>query len=322
MKKTISLPTSRHFTLHQLAHGVFAAIAVSTGGAFSNAGIIDLGDRTLIFDSLQSPVAAADLRQAAIDLTSRSPDMVLVSHSHGDHWGGIQVFADCMLLATPVTRQGMAATLEEMLRLKDNPAEIIEEINKAEEGLQTVTDERQRAELKAVIARRRVMLELLPNLQPTLPNQVFEEELTLQGPARQARIIPMGAGHTDSDSLIFLPDDRVAFIGDLGFFQCLPVMAVSQPEAWLAILDTLASWKIDIYVPGHGPLGSKSDLALQAQFIQTMEETFGRLARSGVSVEEALLQTLPSPFDAWQEQNLRRFEANVRFVYGRADIHS
>jgi hypothetical protein len=41
---------------------VFAAIHLAGGAAICNAGIIDLGDRTLVFDSFMSPLAAEDLR--------------------------------------------------------------------------------------------------------------------------------------------------------------------------------------------------------------------------------------------------------------------
>ena len=35
---------SEHFTLHQLADGVYAAIATELGAGFSNAGLVDLGE--------------------------------------------------------------------------------------------------------------------------------------------------------------------------------------------------------------------------------------------------------------------------------------
>ena len=43
MQTTQELPTSEHFELHELAEGVYAAIAIEGGAAFSNAGIVDLG---------------------------------------------------------------------------------------------------------------------------------------------------------------------------------------------------------------------------------------------------------------------------------------
>ena len=84
--------SSKHFTLHRLTGGVFAAVAVSGGAAVSNAGIIDLGDRTLIFDTFMTPEAARDLRVAAQQLTGHDPELIINSHYHNDHIWGNQVF--------------------------------------------------------------------------------------------------------------------------------------------------------------------------------------------------------------------------------------
>ena len=86
------LPTSDHFEIHRIAEGVYPAIATQDGAAFSNAGIIDLGDRTLIFDAFETPKAAQDLRLAAEQLTERQASLVIISHAHDDHWLGNQVF--------------------------------------------------------------------------------------------------------------------------------------------------------------------------------------------------------------------------------------
>ena len=91
---TQELPASEHFELHQLAGGVYAAIAIEGGAAFSNAGIVDVGGRTLIFDTFENPKAAIDLQDAAEQLTGRPADCVIISHAHPDHWMGNQVLAD------------------------------------------------------------------------------------------------------------------------------------------------------------------------------------------------------------------------------------
>jgi len=75
-----------------LADGVYAALHVEGGYAIGNAGIIDLGDRTLIFDTCLNPRAAKDLQMAAKTLTGRPVDSVINSHWHHDHTWGNQIF--------------------------------------------------------------------------------------------------------------------------------------------------------------------------------------------------------------------------------------
>ena len=82
---------SEHFQIEQLTAGVYAVIARSGGAAHSNAGIVDLGDRTLVFDTLGTPTAAVALRAAAEGLTGRSPSYAINSHIDHDHWLGNQV---------------------------------------------------------------------------------------------------------------------------------------------------------------------------------------------------------------------------------------
>lgn len=69
-------------------------------GALGNAAFVDLGNRTLLFDTTESPVIARDLRAAAEQLTGHPIGAVVISHGHSDHWYGNQVFAGLPIIAT------------------------------------------------------------------------------------------------------------------------------------------------------------------------------------------------------------------------------
>lgn len=103
-----ALPESRYFRLEQLADGVYAAIVVPGTGAWGNAGIVELGDSTLVFDAFFTPQAARDLRAAAERLTDRPVACVVNSHHHWDHVNGNQVFAGADIIATSRTRELIA----------------------------------------------------------------------------------------------------------------------------------------------------------------------------------------------------------------------
>lgn len=57
---------SRHFNCEPVAEGIYVLEAKEQGGAMSNAGLIDMGDHTLIFDTFNTPQAGKDLREAAL----------------------------------------------------------------------------------------------------------------------------------------------------------------------------------------------------------------------------------------------------------------
>jgi glyoxylase-like metal-dependent hydrolase (beta-lactamase superfamily II) len=82
--KPNKIPRSSHFHLEQINEGIYAAIAIGGGGAFSNSGIVNLGERTIIFDTLETPIAAEDLRVANESLTGNPITWVINSHAHSD----------------------------------------------------------------------------------------------------------------------------------------------------------------------------------------------------------------------------------------------
>jgi len=307
---------SEHFTLHQLADGIYAAIATEGGAAFSNAGLIDLGDRTLVFDAFENPQAAEDLLKASRLLTSRDPAVVIISHFHPDHWGGLQAFAGSMILATPDTRQQMVPFAREMEKDRQDSSRMEKDLEGTEKELAAEKDVNKQRNLQLLIARQRHELQALPTLQPTLPNQTFDGKIVFHGSQRSAELIPTGKGHTLSDAILNLPKDRVVFIGDIGFFQSQPFMPYGFPAEWIAWLENLAKWKVKTFVPGHGPLGSKTDLALEAGYIRALEAMVQEVLQAGGTEKDALRAALPAPFDAWQVLG-HRFEVNVRSSYKR-----
>src|SRR3954467_4801173 len=81
--------TSKHFNIQKLSEGVWAAINNDHyGHAICNAGIVDLGDKTIIFDPFMNLDAAADLKKIAKELTHKDASIVVNSHHHNDHVRG------------------------------------------------------------------------------------------------------------------------------------------------------------------------------------------------------------------------------------------
>ena len=139
-----TLPTSEHFRLKQIAEGAYAVIATESGAAFSNAGIIDLGDVTLIFDTLMTPKAAKDLQAAAEQLTGRPATYVVNSHHHADHWSGNRGFADHVtIISTDQTREQMTTHVAPaLMQRKESVADVTEQMEANKERLTTETDQR------------------------------------------------------------------------------------------------------------------------------------------------------------------------------------
>ncbi len=313
-----SLPVSDHFVLHPLADGAYAAVATDVGAAYSNAAIVDLGGQTLILDTFESPLAAADLRVAAEHLTGRAATCVIISHAHADHWLGNQVFAGhAPILATHDTRALMPEMVDDVRQWQADPAELQAYLRENETALAAAADPRRRASLQRAIARTRYLLAALPGLKLCLPTQTFKNSMIFYGDRRTAEVHTWNGGHTASDAYLALPADKVIVLGDLGFFQCQPFMPYGDPPTWIALLDKLAATDVETFVPGHGPLGTKTDLALQREYLALLPEQVGQVVAAGGTEDDALDIGMPAQFEPWLTGGMARFEANVRSVYQR-----
>jgi glyoxylase-like metal-dependent hydrolase (beta-lactamase superfamily II) len=305
-----------HFELEQLAAGVYAAIHRKGGAAHSNAGIVDLGGRTLVFDALATPQAAEELRDAAARLTGRPATYVVNSHADHDHWLGNQVFSpDAIVVSTAKTRERMTTHgVAYVRRCRENPAILADPIQAAQERLRSETDARWRVSLEGRIAGLRHELEALPSLALRFPGQTFTDEITFYGTQRTAELRTWGGGHSVSDAFLLLPAERIAFMGDLGFFQFhFPLMGGDR-RALIATLERLAALDLETFVPGHGPLGTAEDVRLQIRYVAALEELAARVVEAGGSAEDVARQPILSPFDAWSH-GLGLYGANLRFLH-------
>jgi cyclase len=310
---------SKHFTLEPLADGVYACIHRPGGGAYSNAGIIDLGDRTLVLDAFDTLAAGRDLRHAAETLFGRPVDTIALTHPHSDHWIGASAFdSRTTLLTSPTIRKVCLEWGAEIMKDFQDPAAWQAELDKAEERLQTETDSRERAGLERSITQMRFALAEMAEYRPRYANLTFTGPLMFEGSQRRAELRSLGRGHSEEDIVLLLLGDGVAFIGDVGFFACQPFLGYCDIDLYREQLLFFqhSGWRV--LVPGHGPVGNRDNLALQLAYMEAMEELVGAVAERGGSFAEALQITLPEPFAGWLMGGMRRFETNVRYLFARA----
>jgi glyoxylase-like metal-dependent hydrolase (beta-lactamase superfamily II) len=95
-----------------------------------------------------------------------------------------------------------------------------------------------------------------------LPDLIFQKELVIRGSKRTVKIIDVGAAHSISDTIAFLPEDGVCFMGDLLFenvdtswIEKKTIMPFAvNPKNHLRVLKKYADMDLKYAVPGHGKL--------------------------------------------------------------------
>jgi cyclase len=305
-----------HFTIHELASGIYAAIHKEGGAAYSNAGIIDLGDRTLIFDAFDMVVAAKELLKAAKELTGRHPTWLVNSHKHGDHWGGNQVFADkAVILSTHHTRSGMLKWGAEIESLKENSKEVEQRIQKLEKKLLIEKEPLQRSAMERNLKRNKYLLADLPYFHFCPPSVTFAGRMVFHGTKRVAELVTAGPSHTPEECYLVLEEEKIIFTGDLAFFACPPFMAPDcDPNGWMEKLSKFIETDYEIFVPGHGRIGDKSDLKREKEYIYAMRNLVRREVKKNKPLKDVMRSPLPDQFKDWTEF-IARNENNLRTLY-------
>ena len=87
-----------------------------------------------------------------------------------------------------------------------------------------------------------------------LPQITYRDRLTIHLAGKEIQILYLGKGHTRSDSIIFVPQDRIAYVSELYFSDQFLYTNDGYGVSWLKTLDAIEALPADIFVPGHGPI--------------------------------------------------------------------
>jgi glyoxylase-like metal-dependent hydrolase (beta-lactamase superfamily II) len=303
-------PVSEHFNYLSLADGVWAAIARPGGLAASNAGIIGLGDQTLIFDTTFSPASALDLQKNAQFLTGHPVTAVLNSHWHNDHVFGNSVFSpDTNIYATEQTSKIMAEKTEKEI----TDFKLYWPTQQAEwaERSRSATDETQQQEHIESVQFAQSVIDTFPQLSLRLPTRTFTNRVEFKGTYRTAELITLGGGHTASDAILYLPAERIVFMGDLLVIKNHPDLTHGDPRTWLDILEKVKALGPGRLIPGHGKPGTVKEITTLQRYIKDLLQLVEHERLTGKRVDTSQPPAYTARWD-----NAEAYEKNLEFVRG------
>jgi cyclase len=249
--------------------------------------------------------------KAAKHLTPQNDIRVVNSHHHNDHIRGNQVFPpDVDILSTEMTREGIIHREPETIKWeKEN---IPKALLNAKSKLRHEKDPGRRRTLALSRVYYEAILKSHPKLVTRLPNVTFEGSLAIRGLRRRVKLVTL-AGHTDSDLVLILPDEKIAFMGDLLFVDYHPYLPGCSPELFKRSLGEVGKLGVRTLVPGHGPVGGPSDLSLLDRYMEILEGVAKEVTMTGMPLEDVSVQRLPKPFDGWDLFFEDLFAINLRF---------
>ena len=296
-------------TLRKIASGVYAWIGVNGD---SNSGAITTRDGLTAIDAQQSAAQGRAFRNA-IETTAGAPVTQLINtHFHLDHTAGNIAFDDVPIIAQEKT-----------------PALMNEYMGTQDTGRWSVLDLNQRLRLffgsnfEALVPAddplhdwfvTRVQRPELESLELVAPNNVFGESRAFARAEGVMDLRYVGPAHCDGELFIHLPEQKIAFLGDLLFVGRFPWLGDCDLNAWIGCLARISTLELDQIVPGHGDVCTLKDVAdFRALLMALLDAVNSRIA-IGES-EESAMHNVGLPQYAHLPRYREWLPSNIRAVY-------
>ncbi|MDF2464240.1 MAG: Cephalosporinase [Ramlibacter sp.] len=244
-------------TAHQVSPSAWYVEGLSALGSsanqnfVSNAGFVITPEGVVVIDALGSPGLALRLLAEIRKHTDKPVTHVILTHYHADHIYGVQALkaAGAKILAHQAAREYLNSDTAR-LRLEASRTELAPWIDK---------DTR-----------------LVP------ADEWLDGERDLLVGGVRFQIKPVGPSHTPEDLVVYLPQQKVLFAGDLVFRSRVPFVGQADSRQWIKALDSLLSFDATVIVPGHGPLSTEArkDMELTRDYLVHLRAVMGGAAKN------------------------------------------
>ncbi|HEY1091835.1 MAG TPA: MBL fold metallo-hydrolase [Burkholderiaceae bacterium] len=187
-----------------------------------NTGIVIGDDAVMVIDTQATPVMAQDVIRRIREVTDKPIKYVTLTHYH----------AVRVLGASAYKPEHIIASHDTLALIKERG-----EQDKASE-----------------IGRFPRLFNAVESVPPglTWPTLAFTGAMTLWLGKLEVQLLQLGRGHTAGDTVVWLPQERVLFSGDLVEFDATPYAGDAYFQDWPATLDRLAALNPAKLVPGRG----------------------------------------------------------------------
>ncbi|MGH7075154.1 MAG: MBL fold metallo-hydrolase [Stellaceae bacterium] len=277
--------------LHVLGNGCFAYLQPDGGWGYSNAGLIVDGDQSLLVDTLMDLRLTREMLDAMKRATPTAARIgtLVNTHSNPDHTNGNQLVPGAQIISTTACRDEMTEQSKHRgLPFTGEALAFFNEIMGA--------DRFDRG-----------------GIEPTLPTRTFTGETTLAVGAKEIQLHQFGPAHTRGDLVVYVPQDRVAYAGDILFIEGHPIIWAGPVDNWIEACDRMLGWDLETVVPGHGPITDKHGIRRLREYFAYVGDESRKRYNAGMNFEAAARDISLAAFSDWIDPE--RIVVNVRACY-------
>ena len=282
----------------EMAEGVWHGVGTGAVHVMSNVMILVGEFDTLVVDSHVTPAASRALLDSLSVITDKPVRYLVNSHYHFDHAHGNQSFPpDVEIIGHSFTRQKLNGEIGNVLEettFRSFSDGVPGTVANLERQASAEQDPARRAQLEERARVQRDYMNAIEEVRPTPPNITLEEKMTLfqvvNRGSREIQLLHLGRAHTGGDVVVYLPQERIVFTGDM-MLPGLAYMGDAHVDEWPSTLAGLKTLDFEWILPGHGQ--PFSDRAIIDNFQTYLEDLWPKIARlkdQGLSAQQAAEQ--------------------------------
>lgn len=312
------------FSLHKLADGLYATERKEPAGLMFDANNVFLirEHDVVVVDSNISADSTREVLAALRQLTDKPVRYVINTHWHEDHILGNSVwraaYPDVQFIGHAQFHTDLAAVgASNRKSLLESGADGVASLRQAistGKGLagSVLTDQERISHASDIFLVERYLKEAgsLPIVYPDLE---VSSTLVLADSKRPIEIRFLGAAHTRSDLVVWLPSEKVLIAGDLVVWPIPLVGSTSYPAAYADTLQELLNLQPAVLVPGHGPVFRDTRYVQQ---IMALLKSLSTQVAAGKQRGETLEQMRKSVDLSTQQQQFAGDSALLKLVFG------
>lgn len=282
--------------LTDLGTGSYAWLQPDGGWGWSNAGLICDGDESLLVDTLFDTRLTEDMLRAMRDAEPAAAGnigTVVNTHSNGDHCNGNSCVPKATIIASNAAIAEMAhespAMMAGLIEQAPNMGELGEFFLHCFGSFDF-----------AGVDRR-------------MPDVGFDGKMDMTVGDKAVQLRQTAPAHTAGDVLVYVPEDRTVFTGDILFIEGHPIIWAGPVANWIAACDEMLAMDIETVVPGHGPITDKRGVRAVREYLVYIDSQARPRFDAGMTPLEAALDIDFSDYDSWGDGE--RIAVNVSTLF-------
>jgi len=155
-----------------------------------------------------------------------------------------------------------------------------------------------------------------PEQRLYLPTITFSKKLDLYMGNKQIKLFYFFPAHTSGDIVIFFPEEKVAFLGDLIFLGRDLLIHRHKNGSSFGLVKTLKGilkLDADTFIHGHGDIASRSDIEGVIKALEEKQTKIKSLIQEGKSLDE--IKKIFNIEDRPAQAGRRRWLSLVEIIY-------